>query len=61
MAYWTIVDKDKAPVPPLDCNPDAEDEGMLVYRSQEATKIACARHYRVYGITCFPCELGKEK
>ena len=60
--YWTIVDKDKTPILPYDCNPDFEDdEGMLVYRSIEAAFKAGKHQHELYDIECFPCELGKEK
>ncbi len=49
--YYTIVNEHGVPVLPLDENPDSEDEGMLVYRSQEAAQAAAD-----YQMLCYDLE-----
>jgi hypothetical protein len=50
---WTIVHSDtKKPVLPMDCNPESDDEGMLVYRSQKAAELAAEYQAEMYDIVC---------
>ena len=40
-SLFVIVNSDTGtPVPPIDCNPDHEDQGMMVYLSREAADLA---------------------
>jgi hypothetical protein len=58
--YWTVVlPRSRKPVLPYDCN-DNDDQGMLVYRSEEAAKASCRHRYDLYSIRCKPCRLGEE-
>lgn len=47
--YVLVWDSDLGnPIPPLDCNPSCEDQGMLVYRSLEAASLAAQHQTEMY-------------
>lgn len=59
MELWTIVNEDKLPVPPYDCNPDfPDDEGMLVYRSREAAMFASDHQNKMYDLESYPVRVS---
>lgn len=56
---WTLSRKsDGKPVPPFDCNPGHDDQGMLVYRSEEAALSEASHQFSQYDIPCEPRLLG---
>lgn len=54
----TIVHDDDptTPVMPYDCN-SHEDQGMLVYGSEDAARASCEHQSDLYGIVCHPVRL----
>lgn len=40
------------PVAPFDCNPNAVDQGVLCYRSQEAGDAAAEHQNKLYELDC---------
>lgn len=50
---YTIVHiQSLRPVVPFDCNPDSDDEGMLVYGSFEAASKAADHQNGLYDVEC---------
>lgn len=54
---WTLQNEDGQPVVPYDSNPGHHDEGMLVYRSEEAAESASQHQNEMYELNCKPCRL----
>lgn len=54
---WTLKLPDGQPVVPYDSNPGSHDEGMLVYRSEEAAISAAKHQNEMYELNCEPCRL----
>lgn len=46
--FW--IDENGQAVLPIDCNPGHEDQGMLVYRSEEAAKASAERQNNLCGV-----------
>ena len=63
--YWVVVHdgtgdgEEGCAVCPYDGN-EHEDQGMLVYRSEEAARMSCEHQWAMYDISCRPCRLGEE-
>ena len=60
---WTIVLDDGLfrgePMTPSDCNPDGNDDGMIVYRD-EASAVASAKYQtEELDVPCVACRLDK--
>ncbi|MEN6507139.1 MAG: hypothetical protein ABFD92_21595 [Planctomycetaceae bacterium] len=57
---WTVVlCKSNEPVVPIDDNPESDDQGMIVYRSQRAAELAAEYQAEMYGIDCRACRMDK--
>jgi hypothetical protein len=57
---WTVVMRATGmPVLPVDCNPESDDEGMLVYRSRRAADTAAEHQSDMYGLDCEARRLDK--
>jgi hypothetical protein len=55
---WTVIDHaTRRPVVPVDCNPQSDDEGFLVYRSRTAAELAAEHQSDLYDLDCQACRL----
>ena len=50
---FTVVNRQTGiPIVPIDCNPESDDEGMLVYWSREAAELAAEHQSERYEMDC---------
>lgn len=50
---FTVVNRSTGePVTPFDCNPQSDDEGMLVYWSRRAAELAAEHQAEHYDLDC---------
>ena len=57
---WTVVMRDTGnPVVPYDCNPESDDEGMLVYLSRRAAEMSAVHQSDLYDLDCEARRLDK--
>jgi hypothetical protein len=59
---WTVVDrKTREPVPPVDYNPDSNDQGIMVFRSRSAARMSASYQNGLYDVDYAACRLDRAK